>query len=495
MSASYPLCPSLMKGGKFVTNFDSVPVEPVLGWPGLDRRDIKKNILRGSPLRKIPISVWTTVALWLFVASPAWAQREVRIRTLTETPLPYVTTCVAPLARSAAVNDTASVLAVAHRPKSPAHLSIFRLDPQGVVVAGEPTPIILPKPPALGDRPNQVLGMACHPRFPLLYVWQDVPQNDLPTPPIEPALSVEFDHLLIFSLEESPPKLLVATARGADFHCGSITGGFALDGPATRLYVPNMQRPGPGPTKAMVPAIGWIQIAPDGLPALVDANAATAAAAAAPAAGAAPPAPIVLAPPEAAASRAARLPALEAAKAVGAAQTLGKYMETATTIFSDWPSPYSYAPLTDDTVLTASFSGPASWVLSDRLGRFGYFFIHPYLAYRYRLSAHPKLPSAYVTPIAYDGRIVRLEHADGYFTLAPQAVLIDNAVIHTPVLVLPRTNQVAVGTAGRICVVDLDTEGRLLPKGVQMTVNNPQIEALAWSERFGRLYVPVEKTP
>jgi len=393
------------------------------------------------------------------------------------------------------VNDTAGVLAVAHRPKSPAHLSIFRLDAQGQVVAGEPTPVILPKPPALGDRPNQVLGMACHPRFPLLYVWQDVPQNDVPTPPIEPALSAEFDHLLIYSLEESPPKLLLATARGADFHCGSLAGGFALDGAATRLYVPNMQRPGPGPTKAMVPAIGWIHIAPDGLPALVDVNAVTAAATAAPAAGSAAPAPVVLAPPEAAASRAARLPLLEAAKAAGAAQALGKYMETATTIFGDWPSPYSYAPLTDDTVLTASFSGPASWVLSDRLGRFGYFFLHPYVPYRFRIAAHPKLPSAYVTVVTYDGRIVRFEHADGYFTLAPQVVIIDTAVIHSPALVLTRTNQVTVGTNGRVCVVDLDSEGRLLPKGQQMTLNNPQIEALSWSERFGRLYVPVEKTP
>jgi hypothetical protein len=424
----------------------------------------------------------------LSFSSPAWAQRETRIRALTETPLPYVTTCVAPAARSAVVNDVAGVLAVAHRPKSPAHVSIFRLDPQGQIAPGDAAPIILPKPPALGDRPNQVLGMLCHPRFPLLYLWQDVPQNDAPAPSIEPALSAEFDHLLIYSVEESPPKLLLATARGADFHCGSIVGGFALDAAAARLYVPNLQQP--GPMKKPVPAIGWIHLAPDGLPALVDSNPTAAATA-----GTAAPAPAALGPPEAAASRAARLPALEAAKAPGALQTLSKFLESATTIFGDWPSPYSYVPLTDDTVLTASFSGPASWVLSDRLGRFGYFFLHPYLAYRYRIAAHPKLPSAYVTTIAYDGRIVRLEHADGYFTLVPQAVMIDNTVIHTAPLVLTRTNQLAVGTNGRICVIDLDTEGRLQAKGVQMTVNNPQIEALAWSERFGRLYVPVEKTP
>ncbi len=453
----------------------------------------------GHPLLRLSDPLLTryhlsvVVALLLFSASPAFAQRETRIRSLPETPLPFVTTCVAPAARMAAVSDVAGMLAVAHRPKSPAHLSIFRLDAQGQMAAGEPAPLTLPKPAALGDRPNQVLGLACHPRFPLLYIWQDVPPNDPPTTAIDPAQSAEFDHLLVYSLEETPPRLLLATARGPDFHCGAVVGGFALDGAAARLYVPNMQRP--GPMKNMVPAVGWLNIAPDGLPALVDANAAPAThAAAAPATANPAPAP-PLAPPEAAASRAARLPVLEAAKAPGAAQTLSKFLESAPTTFSDWPSPFSYAPFNDDAVLTASFSGPVSWVLSDRLGRFGYFFLHPYLAYRYRLVAHPRQPSAYVITVAYDGRIVRLEHAEGYFTLTPQAVLIDNAVIHSPPLVLVKTNQLAVGTAGRICLVDLDTEGRLQGKGVQMTVNNPQIEALAWSERFGRLYVPVEKTP
>ena len=458
----------------------------------LDFGSSKFGVLRDRPFRRCQ-GVLIALAILVAFASPAFAQREVRIRTLPETPLPFVTTCVAPAARVADVNDVAGVLAVAHRPKSPAHLSIFRLDAQGQAAAGDPTPLTLPKPAALGDRPNQVLGLASHPRFPLLYVWQDVPPNDPPMPAVDPALSAEFDHLLIYSLEETPPKLLLATARGPDFHCGAVAGGFALDGPAARLYVPNMQRT--GPMKNAVPAIGWLNISPDGLPALVEAIAAGTGAAGAPPATVSPAPAVVLAPPEAAASRAARLPALEAAKAPGAAQTLGKFLESAPTTFSDWPSPYSYAPLTDDTVLTASFSGPVSWVLSDRLGRFGYFFLHPYLAYRYRLVAHPRLPTAYVISVAYDGRIVRLEHADGYFTLTPQSVFIDNAVIHSLPVVLAKTNQLAVGTAGRICIVDLDTDGRLEGKGVQMTVNNPQIEALAWSERFGRLYVPVEKSP
>lgn len=441
-----------------------------------------------APSPRVSTVIGALIAL-LASASPAWAQREQPIKMLTETPLPFVTTCVAPAARWAAVNDAAGVLAVSHRPKSPAHLSIFRLDPQGQVVAGDPIPLTLPKPPALGERPNQVLGLACHPRFPLLYVWQDVPPPDDPAMPIDPAQSAEFDHLLIYAVDESPPRLVLSCARGADFHCGSILGGFALDGPAARLYVPNMQQPGPGPKKAPVPAVGWMRIAPDGLPALVDPTPA-----AATAAGAVP-APVVLGLPEAAASRAARLPALEAAKAPGAMPGYSKHFESATTMFGDWPSPYTYAPLSDDIVFTTSFNGPVSWVLSDRLGRWGYFFTHPYLPYRYRIAVHPRAPAAYMTVVPYDGRIMRFEHAEGYITLMPQLVIVENLVIHSNPLVLARTNQLAVGGAGIICLVDLDAEGRVQLKGVKMTVNNPQVEALAWSERFGRLYVPVEKTP
>jgi hypothetical protein len=435
------------------------------------------------------------VCLLLWAISPAWAQREMRIRALLETPLPFVTTCVAPAARFAAVDDAAGVLAVGHRPGGAAHVTIVRLDDQGQVAAGEPVVLTLPKPATLGDRANHVLGLACHPRFPLLYVWQDVAPPALPDVTIDPALTAEFDHLLIYGLDQTPPKLLLATARGADFHCGALSSGFALDSAAGRLYVPNMQQP--GPMKKPVPAIGWIRIAPDGLPVFDDPNpqpVATASVATSPAAGAAAPA-AVMASPEAAASRAARLAAIEVAKASGIMPVLSKYLESPTLMFGDWPCPFSYAPISDDAVLMAGHAGPVSWVLSDRLGRFGAFYLSPYVPYRHRIGAHPKLPAAYLTFVTYDGRILRMELADGYITLAPQTVSLDNTVIHSPPFVLAKTNQVVVGAAGFVGFVDLDEQGRFQAKGQRMTVNNPTVEALAWSERFGKLYVPVEKTP
>ncbi len=415
----------------------------------------------------------------------AFAQRELRVRTVPETPLPFVTTVVSPAARHVAVNDFAGVLAVGHRPKSPAHVSLFRLNAQGEIVPGDPVTIALPKPAALGARPNHVLGLLSHPRLPLLYVWQDVEPlpDDKST---DPAVSAEFDHLLIYGLDEPQPKLIFATARGSEFSCGALAGGFALNPAMTRLYVPNMQQL--DRTKKLVSTIGWFVLDPDGLPAFVPPNA--------PPEDVKPITPLPpLEPVAANTARTVKFAAIEQAKAAGQPLVLRKYMEATTYSFSTPPAPYSYAPFNDDAIFLAGHSGPVSWVLSDRLGRYCYFYIQPYVSYRYRVAVHPTAPSVYVATLIYDGRINRMEHADGQLTLAPQTMSNDNLVYYSTPLVLEKTNQLAIGANGRICLIDLDAEGKFKSSAVQMTVNNPTVEAIAWSPKFGKLYVPVEKMP
>ena len=170
-------------------------------------------------------------------------------------------------------------------------------------------------------------------------------------------------------------------------------------------------------------------------------------------------------------------------------------MEASAYSFSGPPMPYSYAPLNDDAIFLAGHSGPISWVLSDRLGRICYFYLQPYVAYRYRVAVHPTAPSVYIATLVYDGRINRMEHADGQFTLAPQTLSVDNFVYYSTPLLLPKSNQLAIGANGRVCLIDLDAEGKFKPSAVQMTVNNPNVEAIAWSPKFEKLYVAVEKTP
>lgn len=421
----------------------------------------------------------------VFPWTAAVAQREVRIKTTPETPFPFVTTVVAPATRHVVVCDVASALAVGYRLNSVPHISIFRLDAQGQLVPGDPAPITLPKPAGFGTRPNVVLAMVCHPKLQLLYVWQDV--EPLPAlAPTDPALVAEFDHLLVYALDEPQPKLVFATARGPDFSCGMPFGAMALNAAATRLYVPNMETT--DRAKKVVSQIGWLVLDNDGLPAFAPPNS--------------PPEDVtspVNPPPAldiaaAAAARTAKITAIEQGKTAGQPLVLRKYQETTTT-FSSPPVPYTYAPLTDDIVFLASHSGPVSWVLSDRLGRICYFYVQPYIAYRNRVAVHPTAPSVYNVTTVYDGRMNRLEHADGQFTLAPQTLTIDGAVYYSTPLVLTKTNQLAIGANGKIVLIELAADGKFKPSAVQMTVQNPTVEAIAWSPKFERLYVPVEKMP
>lgn len=430
--------------------------------------------------------VFVAIALIVWASVPARAQRHLRVPTLAETPLPYVTKVVAPAARHVAVSEVSRVLAVGHRPGVPAQISLFRLNEQGQIVPGEPVKLTLPKPAALGDRPNCVLGLVAHPTLPLLYAWQDVPAPPEPQV-IDPALAVEFDHLLVYSLDETPPKLIYSACRGEGYHPGNQRGGLALDtvrATPQRLYIPNLEVI--GAMKKLVPAIGWLRLAPDGLPLYIDPMAEKA-----PETTATPPA--TLDPAAALASRAARLAARDAAAAAGRPQALSRHAEGAFYTLSAWPVPDSYAPLTADSVLMASHSGAVSWSLSDHLGRYGYFFVLPSIPYRYRLAAHPTLPVAFVTTVTYDARVVRLEHAEGYFTLAPQTLVLDGIVFHSPPVVLPGMGRVVVGAVGQVCSIKLTAEGKLTTEAVRMTVDNPTVEALAWSEKFQQLYVPVEK--
>lgn len=437
--------------------------------------------------RHLMLMLPVMVGCFLGGASTGLAGKELRVRTLPETALPFVTTVVSPFVRHVAVSDSGKMVVVGHRPKHSIQLSFHRLDDIGQPVAGEPITMALPKPASLANNPHNPHGVVCHPRLPLAYVWQDVEPVPVTSELIDPSLTPEFDHLLIYSLDPEP-KLLMATARGPGYASGTHVSGLAMNASGTRLYVPNMQRQ--DKDKKNLNGVGWIVLDLDGLPpfdpedAPIDEDAILAAP------------PVTTPPPDwatASAVHAAKLAAIEQAKAAGKPLMPRRYLETSWT-FQTPPSPYNYAPLNDDIVFASTHSGVANWILTDRLGRFGYHYIQPYVPYRYRIAAHPTAPAVYVVPVTYDGRIIRVEHADGYFTLVPQTLSLDGVVYHSIPLVL-KTNQVVVGANGKICLIDLEADGRFKASALQMTVNNPTVEGLAWSEKFGRLYVPVEKTP
>jgi hypothetical protein len=54
---------------------------------------------------------------------------------------------------------------------------------------------------------------------------------------------------------------------------------------------------------------------------------------------------------------------------------------------------------------------------------------------------------------------------------------------------------VAVGGVNRVHLIALDAQGRMKAERQDVSVQNPTITALAYSEKFDRLYVAVEKLP
>jgi hypothetical protein len=87
----------------------------------------------------------------------------------------------------------------------------------------------------------------------------------------------------------------------------------------------------------------------------------------------------------------------------------------------------------------------------------------------------------------------RFEHVEGNPTLVPQrAAFAGGQPLFSAPAVLSRQGKVAFGGRHRVLLADLDKDGRFLPAGAEMTVNNPEVEALAYSARFDRLYVAVE---
>jgi hypothetical protein len=86
---------------------------------------------------------------------------------------------------------------------------------------------------------------------------------------------------------------------------------------------------------------------------------------------------------------------------------------------------------------------------------------------------------------------MRFEYADGNFTLVPRQGNVTNYITSAPV-VMGKRKCVAYGSNYRVVGVKLDDQGRFLRESVQATVPSPRIEALAYSDKFDRLYVPVE---
>jgi hypothetical protein len=386
-------------------------------------------------------------ALFVLLPCPARAQTEVKIPEVADSAIANLIQVPVPLAGCAALSDSAGVLAIGHKSGITPHVTFFRLSAQGKPIAAPPAAnLTLPRPAGLAKYPNYPLSLAFHPKLPLLYVWQDIAKPETPTP-AEVQSYDEFDHLLIYRIDEEQPRLLQAVCRGPLFACGTVAGSVALNPAGTRLYVPNQYEPPPAGKPPDAAVVGYFQLDDAGLP---------------------------------------------QGKGAGPAGRLGR-IAPATAAFPGVPVGLGFIPISDDVVLVGGGYGPVTWNEADRHGRFSLVALHLFFGayYRDRIAGHPTLPLLFASVVGTSW-VCRMEHVDGVLTLTPQVAVLEGATLRSPPAFLGRHNQVAFGGDNKVYVLSLDDRGHFPRQRVQAAVPCPAVEALVYSEKLDRLYVAVE---
>jgi hypothetical protein len=423
---------------------------------------------------------WTVVIAGLLLVSRA-SSRETTIK-LTAVELdktPFITPLIAPGATCAAVGENVGKVAIGQKVEKEAQVSLFPVDDLGKL-AGAPISFKLPKPATLAQREAYPISLVFHPTLPLLYVWQDVKALPGDPIPLDPVAWKEFDHLLIYSVQKVAPELLLSLCRGQAFQTGNIAGSLHIDVASGRLYVPNLRFGEKNPPEKGG-GVGWFTLAGDGLPIAGDEE------------------PAKVEPPSAPAKAVADWPAhLTALRAlVAAGKPLGAFRHTPPDSygFGAHPAGAGFVTISRDVFIASGYLGPMTWNLADRGSRCQVFLmpVNFISYYSVRIAGHPRLPVVFASIVGYS-YAHRAEHADGYFTLVPQVLTLEGTTLKTPPIVMAKQNLVAFGGPGAIYLAAIDAEGKFKDApGTQVNVPVTVAEGLAYSEKFDRLYVAVEK--
>jgi hypothetical protein len=454
--------------------------------------------------RSIPL--WAAIAGTILTlgARPAAAQpasaptrREMPITGTTGT-FDRLVSVPAGSARAIVVSDVAGVLAAAHpvdmKQTGGPHISLYRLNSDGLLDAAPPRQITLPVPDGAGEVRNFALAMAAHPKLPLLYVWQDmvVPEPARPLPKAEAAaaeaklLTDGFEHLHVYDLSSAEPRHVQSFATGPGYHRGARAGAIAFDLEAERLFVPNLRRV--GPTGEGMPSIGFFKL--DDAGRIVDDSEGEVAVGAT----------ATKAKDDGAVRLAARKAYLEQ---VRSGRVLPRNTRNAAAIsytFGGYPAGLGFVPVNEHVTVVAGALGIVTWDESNRRARFNNVGFYPLVGvgYLYRLSLHPKLPVIFVSGLN-SGWIYRMEHVDGFPTLVPQrGVLAGVTAIASPPVTVGDRPLVAVGGKEALHLVEIDAAGMFTGKRTDVPLKNPSVSAVEYSRKFDRLYVsedaPKEKT-
>ena len=399
----------------------------------------------------------------LLVCSSIAARAEGLRREFTITPevikeAPgYVAQVVVPDATCAAVSESSSMLVVGRKGSDEKNLAVFRLDADGHA-AGEPTWITLPKPEALAGNISYPLGLLFHPNLPVLYVWQDTAVAAGKTPDL--SKYAEFDHLLTYAIKDGALELVQTGARGSGFHCGLNAGTIGLDRERKNLFVPNAQ--GASYDEA---GFGFYALDEEGIPGDT---------------------------PESTNDKAVRKPEMT----TNVSKNPGKKAIRVVTLPRQlrtnhyFPSGAGWFAGTE-AMLMGGYSGCMMADFHDGGLR------QTWLSFPDRtgpstLAAHPNLPMAYIC-LQDNLQLMAIMQVNGYLTLLPQLATVTGAhFIGVPVVVTGQS-RLAIGDAKALHLLGLQPDGRFDGKDERLTLPCASVRGLAYSEKFNRLFVAVDK--
>ncbi|MEO6053183.1 MAG: hypothetical protein ABIP97_04150 [Chthoniobacterales bacterium] len=360
--------------------------------------------------------------------------------TPSQTPVAALVQVVVPGSTCAAVSETQSLLAIGRRAPKGKQLVIYSLDPAtgnpSVAPAAE---VALPTSAALQAFENYPLCVKFHPVLPLLYVWQDINAPEMPaTADDTNPVYKEFDHLLIYSVQGNGMITLVQSlARGPGFGYKQILGSIEIDPVRGRLFMPNLRSP-----KALVDtaaSTGYYQLDVQGFP----------------------------------------------ARTVAQPVPTPKVMSA----FDPFPTGLGFGGASKDAVIYGALNCAVVWEFDNRRVNASKFYIH---RFKYlTVTGSSKFPFVYMTGID-SPYILCMEHVDGFLTLLPQRLEIDNARMQSAAVVMTKQNKIAVGGLNIVYAIKLDANGRYTTEVERSPIAAPKATAIAYSEKLDRLYVGVE---
>ena len=392
----------------------------------------------------------TTTLIFLFAGSlglAAWADAPRYIAPESIPPAAdsnFVERVVAPRAVWATVSVPARMLVVSHAAGADKHLSLFALDETGRPTGAAPVSIVLPKPASLAAYTSVVASVVAHPTLPVLYVLQDIPIPQKPSPAdprVIPAFH-DLDRLLMYKLEPGRARL-VASGHGDRFFYGQhavaglLGAPLGLDADNRRLYLPNLRDP--SVAKGPQTAVGYLALDEHGLPAIKD----------------------------------------------------GKMTptETRSTFKNGYPIGLGWVPVSGDLVIFGAYQHIVTWNMANRRAPLTFKVCGP--DWGAQLEGHPTLPMLYrVLPT--QKRLMAMELVDGYPTLFPQELSMPYC--YRP-QVLAKRNQLAVGRKNQLLLIGLDADGKFTTDVTSIAIANFGGNALCYSAPLDRLYVAVEKAP